>query len=216
MAQRGQDFQKGLDAARLNAMEAAGDLVGGGFAQVVQGGADGGDLVGHGFGPRRLGGCLGRADIQRALIGLGGHRTPLGVLVVGAQPADQAARFLCRAFAVEAHQPVQDFIVGQVGRPAIGGGHFAVDLVMQVGFRAMDPIGPSMEETGHRTSGKTVRTTLVGRDVWILSCARNGTAATLKFLGKGVGYADSIPVQRFGRTLKWHCVELTSLRWPLG
>jgi len=42
LAWGGQDFQKRLDAVRLNA---AGDLVGGGFAHVLQGWADGGDLV---------------------------------------------------------------------------------------------------------------------------------------------------------------------------
>jgi hypothetical protein len=42
LGQRGHDFQKGLNAARLVAVEAAGDLVGGRLAQVVQGGATSG------------------------------------------------------------------------------------------------------------------------------------------------------------------------------
>ncbi|MEZ5752870.1 MAG: hypothetical protein R3D60_13200 [Paracoccaceae bacterium] len=60
--------EQGFDAGRAGALEAAGDLFGGGLAHVLQGGADGGDLFGQGLGPGGLGGGVLGADVERGLL----------------------------------------------------------------------------------------------------------------------------------------------------
>ena len=46
LAQQGQAFQQGLDRGLAATVEMAGDFAGAGFAQGLQGGADGGNLFG--------------------------------------------------------------------------------------------------------------------------------------------------------------------------
>ena len=132
LAQGGQAFQQGLHRSGAATLESAGDSFGGGGAQIGQGGADGGDLFGQGFGPWGLGGGHGGANVHCGLDAFGHGGMACGVLVVGAQPADMPARFLGSAFAVQVHQMVQDFIIGQGGGPAVGLRHRPVNLVVQV------------------------------------------------------------------------------------
>ena len=109
----------------------AGDLLGRGLAHVRQDGADGGDLFGQGLGPQRLVGGPGRrAHIQFDLLALGDGNAACGVLVIGAQPADQAHRLLGGAGAVQIDQARQDGLVVPIGGPAIGLGHGGVDAIV--------------------------------------------------------------------------------------
>jgi hypothetical protein len=110
LAQFGQPLQKRLHTPRLEAEEAACELVGGGLAHVVQGGEDGDDLVGYVFGPGRLSTCLSGTEIQRALRLLGNKASDQSVLLIGAQPAEQMAHFVCHPLPVHVNQVVQDFV----------------------------------------------------------------------------------------------------------
>ena len=111
LAYSGKAFQQGLHRSGAAPLEGAGDLFGGGGAQIGQGGAHGGDLFGQGFGPWGLGGGFLGAKVHRPLFTFGHGGMACGVLVVRAQPADYAARFLGGAFAVQVHQTVQDVVI---------------------------------------------------------------------------------------------------------
>lgn len=131
LPQRGQAFQQGLDRGGASAGEVAGDLFGRGLPHLLQRGADGGDLVWQARGPGGFGGRGNAAHVEFGLFALGG-RMACGVLVVGAQPADQPACFLGRPSAVQGDKVLQNLIIDQGDGPAIGIGHGGVDLVVQV------------------------------------------------------------------------------------
>ena len=78
---------------------------------------------------RRGGGGLAEVELGR---GGGGGGAAGRVLELGAQPADEALRLLGGALAVEGDEAVQDVVVGEVRRPAVGAGGLGVDLVVEL------------------------------------------------------------------------------------
>ena len=131
LSQRRQAIQQRLHRCSARAEEAAGDLVGGGFAHFRKRLADGGDLVGEGFGPGGFFDLGGGADVEFGLRAFGGLAA-FGVLVVGTEPADVAACLFLGAFFVQRDEAEEDVFVGKVHGPVIGLGHGGVDLVVQV------------------------------------------------------------------------------------
>lgn len=137
LSKGGQAFQQGLNGCGAGPGEVAGEFGGGGFAHVLQCGADGGYLVWQAGGPGRFGSGGGGADGQFGLFALGGGMT-CGVLVIGSQPADRSAGLFDRTGAVEGEEVLPDRIFGQVSGPALGRRCGSVYLVVQV-FQDADP-----------------------------------------------------------------------------
>ena len=125
--------RSGATRGGAGAAEAAGDVGGGGLAGVGERLADGGDLLGEQARPVGLrgrgGGGLAEGELGR---GGGGGGAAVGVLELGAQPADEALRLLGGALAVERDEAVEDRVVGEAGRPAVGAGGLGVDRVVEL------------------------------------------------------------------------------------
>ena len=90
MTKGGQAFQQGLNAG--GAGELAGNLFGGGLAQLVQGVAHGGDLFGQGFGLRGFRGAGGKPQVHADLFALGDGGLACGGSIRAARLASPALR----------------------------------------------------------------------------------------------------------------------------
>jgi hypothetical protein len=107
-------------------------------------------LVGGGQGRKHRGGLLDRARRKRRLLldggdEFGGDLRPLffgrlfvdalceaGNLVVRPQPAHQPAPFFLGTFLVQRNEPRQNFVIREVGWPAIGLRYGDIELIVQL------------------------------------------------------------------------------------
>lgn len=141
-ADAGERIQHRADGGGALALEGSGDVLrrkgrGGGGED----GLDGADLFGERAGPgddvvgQRGGGF---AEVER----LGDGGLVVRRLIFGAQPADQAAGFLGGAFLVEGYEAREDFLVGEVGGPAIGLRDQRIDAVVVLADQGYNGLWP--------------------------------------------------------------------------
>ncbi len=127
LAEGAEGLEHFLDFAGGGAAETAGQ-VGGVTGGLGERGTQREVLLGGAFGPGGEGFLAGFGDVEA---GLGGGAGFGGGLEFGAEPADEAGVFLGAAFGVQGDKAGDDFGGGEVGSPAVGGGDFAIERVVQ-------------------------------------------------------------------------------------
>lgn len=108
---------------------------------------DGFGALGTYFGPggfaglggfRFLRGCglfvFGERELALLLLG------PLRGLKLGAEPADEAAGFFGGPLGIQGDQPLQDFLIAERARPAVGGKDGLVEVVVDLAEDADEPL----------------------------------------------------------------------------
>lgn len=140
-----EDFLDAFDALGGGAAEGFGNVGGRGAGREGgDGGVDGAGLGRERFWPLRS----ARSELRGARFarGLFGFRTfsrlflkregevvlAGGVLEVGAEVADEAAAFLGGALVVEGDEAGEDFVIGEVGGPAVGIGDGGIEVVVNL------------------------------------------------------------------------------------
>ncbi len=139
-AEGDEGFENLLHVGGFRAEEVLGErLWCGGLGEGAEDGFHGAGAGGEGFGPREFGGlgfgllaglrgAFGQSEGGAGFLGSGDGAE----LVIRAQPADEAARFLGGALGVQGHEARQDFLVAQRPRPAVGVRHGAVEVVVEL------------------------------------------------------------------------------------
>lgn len=131
---------------RVAAEELFGEI-GGGDGGGGEGVLDGFGALGAFFGPGRFGGFGGFGFLggfglfvfgerEFALLLLGSLRG----LELGAEPADEAAGFFGGPLGIQGNQPLQDFLVAERARPAVGGEDGLVEVVVDLAEDADEPM----------------------------------------------------------------------------
>lgn len=146
--ERAKRIQDILDLSRVAAEELFGEaLWGDGGVGGGEGVLDGFGVLGAFFGPGRFGGlgCFGLlggfgvlvfGERELALLLLGSLRG----LELGAEPADEAAGFFGGPLGIQGDQPLQDFLVAERARPAVGGKDGLVEVVVDLPEDADEPL----------------------------------------------------------------------------
>ena len=99
------------------------------------------------FGPGRFAG-FGRLGLLRGLGVLVFGERKLALLLLrtlrglelGAEPADEAAGFFGGPLGIQGNQPLQDFLVAQRARPAVGGKDGLVEVVVDLPEDTDEPL----------------------------------------------------------------------------